>query len=395
LLLRLSLKGKSSIAASILLSLLFLATLKTSYSYGVIIPTNILIYALIIFLSGILTKPGYSILWTLTTSIVLIILFYIQKQGIVSVNYNWKSQSSEIIDVIVLCFIYLVIAVMSWLSGKEISKSIKRARVSETEALRLAAMLKKQNLNLEDIVEERTKELRENQLRQLTEISSLADFGKLSAAILHDIKNPLTVLSMNLDSIKEKAKEDDIDLQNLLNKSLLASKTVESIIKTSQKQLIHEEVKESFDVQQEIKNTLLLLDSRANKFGIKLIFNSDIKIKITSYPVKLCRVVANLVMNGIDALEKSKKLRKVINIKLKKINQSILIIITDNGIGIKDEIKNKIFIPAFSTKESNERMGLGLCVSQEIIKNYFCGEINFKSKYKKGSEFTIIFPISS
>lgn len=395
-LIKISSKGYPRTVASVLVILLLLATFKTSYTWGVILPMSVATYALLIFISGILIGPKQAILLTVIIAMFLLTIFHLQNNGLIKVNTHWKQIPSTYSDVIILDIIYFVIATVSWLSGREINKSLKRARKSENEALKLADKLKKQNENLETIVEQRTKELREHQLEQLTSLNNYAVYGKISAGLLHDIKNPLTVISLNLDSLKNASKEPFENkrkfFSGLINKSLLASKTVESIIKSSQNQFLNENTEEPFDLIKEIHKTLLLIEHKAAIERIKLTFKHDKKIILKGYPTKLSRVIANLVINSIDSFKDKKDQKKLVEISTKSDKNDILITIKDNGCGIKEEVVPEIFKPLFSTKNNSEHAGLGLYCSRKIIEDYFRGEITFTSEYGDGSEFVIKIP---
>lgn len=266
----------------------------------------------------------------------------------------------------------------------------------EKEAVNLANKLKKQNINLKIEVNKRTREIREYQLQRMMDLNNLAEFGKISAGLLHDIKNPLTVISLNLDSLKQESckllKNNGLDILGLINQSLIASKTVESIIKNSQKQLVHEETKEQFDLNVEIKNILLLLTHTAERQQVKLIFQPVHKNKIVGFSVKLSRIIANIIMNSIDSFKNIDRVERFVRIEIKKEIDKLFISIIDNGCGIKNEDRKMIFQPFFTNKNSHERTGFGLYISQNIIKDYFNGEINFTSTYGKGSQFNIVIP---
>jgi signal transduction histidine kinase len=396
ILLKLSRMGHYKIAASILIDLLFLAILESSIKWGVNVPMSIGIYSLIIFMSAILIGPQHGIVFMLIISASLLIIFHLQKIGYLEVNESWKEAPSSLIDVIILDVNYFVIGLVSWLSGKEIIRSLKQARSAEKKAVNLAIKLKKQNISLETEVNKRTKEVREYQLQRMMDLNNLAEFGKISAGLLHDIKNPLTVISLNLDSLKQESckllKNKGLDILGLINQSLTASKTVESIIKSSQKQLVNEESKEHFDLNVEIKNILLLLTHTAERQQVKLIFQPEYKNQITGFSVKLSRIIANIIMNSIDSFKNIDRVERFVRIEIKKEIDKLFISVIDNGCGIKREDRKMIFRPFYTSKKSHERTGVGLYISQNIIKDYFGGEIKFTSTYGKGSQFDIIIP---
>lgn len=386
-LLILSKKGKPVLSAIVLIILLLLANFQASFTWGVDLPQTIVIYSLIIVMSGILVTSNFAIILAFLITIVIIFFYFLQNSGTIRILENWRQEKTIFVDIIVLSTTYFVIAIVSWLSSREITKSLNRARKSEKNALDLAKTLQKQKNTLEIKVEARTKELKETQLKELMRINCLAEFGRISAGLLHDIKNPLTVISMNLDSLKHESKKN---LKELVNKSLLASKTIEGVIRTSQKQLLYEDQKELFSLNREIKNTLSLLKHKADRNKVNLIFKPKKKFKIKSYPAKLSRVVANLVMNSIDAFEGIKRDNRFVKISTSSDSKNIQIMVKDNGCGIKEKNKKYIFQPLFSTKkDNNEKSGLGLNISQKIIQDYFKGEITFESSYGIGSSFII------
>lgn len=80
-------------------------------------------------------------------------------------------------------------------------------------------------------------------------------------------------------------------------------------------------------------------------------------------------------------------------IKTSSVNSRIVLSVTDNGTGIPDEIKNKVFLPFFTTKPAGEGTGLGLSLSHDIIVKGNRGELNFKSELGKWTEFRVELPV--
>jgi signal transduction histidine kinase len=119
------------------------------------------------------------------------------------------------------------------------------------------------------------------------------------------------------------------------------------------------------------------------------------------------RVLLNLFTNAFYTMnEKRKKLLAAENahlisyspeliVKTSVKNSMIIITVRDNGIGIPDEIKAKIFLPFFTTKPTGDGTGLGLSLSHDIIHKGNGGELTVSSELGKGSEFRIALPISS
>ena len=119
-----------------------------------------------------------------------------------------------------------------------------------------------------------------------------------------------------------------------------------------------------------------------------MIFNEKEDWTIYADKNNLGRVFGNIIKNAIQAI--GNKENGLIELTLNRLGEKYQIIISDNGCGIKDEDKAKIFFPNFTTKSSG--MGVGLSVSKDIIQA-LGGNITFTSEVGKGTIFTIDLPI--
>ncbi|MBK6975968.1 MAG: hypothetical protein IPH28_01675 [Cytophagaceae bacterium] len=142
-------------------------------------------------------------------------------------------------------------------------------------------------------------------------------------------------------------------------------------------------------------------------------FNSDFKLdlaenlpKISAVPQDLGRVFLNLCNNAFYAVQKKSNLpdktadyKPLVTISTSKISEEgedlLKIIITDNGTGIPDDLKSKIFQPFFTTKPTGQGTGLGLSLSYDIITKGHNGEIEVDSQEGEGTTFIIKLPLNS
>lgn len=377
------------VASFILLFFLLLITFNNSLTAGINNPQDIVTYALIIISGGILIGPLYLLISTIVICLILFIIFFVQSDYVFVAN-SLIYGDFKYADLMVLLLFYMLMAVISWLYSREISNSLKRAKKSEKEAINLADELQKERDHLEIKVEERTRQLRESQLKELTQINNLAEFGRMSAGLLHDIKNPLTVISLNLDSLKSAKDKETLEL---VNKSLLAAKTAETIIKTSQKQISNNDDLQEFDLVNEIKNTMLLVEHRALREKVKIEFKNNFKkLLIKNYPGKISRILANLLMNAIDSFYETEKEDKNIEVELIKNKKEIIISIKDNGCGISFDKYKNIFKAGISDKKIEGRVGFGLYGSKKIANEDLKGDLFFESKINIGSKFILTIP---
>jgi len=227
--------------------------------------------------------------------------------------------------------------------------------------------------------------------RRIQQTEKLVAVGQLAAGVAHEINNPLGVILCYTDIIKENPDatreiSDDITVierhaencQRIVSDLLefaRGRKTGLSKQQTSINELV--ETVMSMVRQQYMKQHITITSTL--KEGLPFCFIDASRIK---------QVLLNLIINAAQAIDQQGE----ISITTRRSEQSVLIIITDNGPGIASEVLDKIFDPFFSTKEPGEGTGLGLSVSYGIIQEHN-GEIKVRSTQNKGTCFTVILPI--
>ena len=112
-------------------------------------------------------------------------------------------------------------------------------------------------------------------------------------------------------------------------------------------------------------------------------------IEVNIDRTQMVRIITNLIKNALEACDLLEN--PIIQVNIKKKNKNVLIDVIDNGVGIPEEIRTKIFEPKFTTKSSG--MGLGLGMVKNLVSSYG-GNISFKSTINSGTSFLISFPIS-
>jgi two-component system, NtrC family, sensor kinase len=141
------------------------------------------------------------------------------------------------------------------------------------------------------------------------------------------------------------------------------------------------------NIVQSIESVLTLFHNQIkHKIRIEKEF-SEIP-QILCYPDQLSQVWTNLIRNSIQAITEN----GIIRVSIKALDYYVEIILSDNGCGIPDNIRDKIFDPFFTTKAAGEGTGLGLDIIKKIIEKHD-GEISFDSKVGKGTSFKILLPI--
>lgn len=225
--------------------------------------------------------------------------------------------------------------------------------------------------------------------RRIERAERLATLGELMAGVAHEVRNPLTAISGFVQILKE----TEQDPQRLEYTQIIL-KEVHSINKVIQQLLDFSRPRpglyQKIYLNQIINETLILVKTKAVEARIH--FNVILDQSLTDIDADgemLKQVLLNLLINAVQSIPA----RGEITISTQAIGQSKQQIkIQDNGCGISDEIKDKIFTPFYTTKSSGT--GLGLSISQRIITSHD-GDITLESQANQGTTFTIVLPVKS
>jgi ligand-binding sensor domain-containing protein/signal transduction histidine kinase len=261
-------------------------------------------------------------------------------------------------------------------------------------------------------IEKAYRELQSTQA-QLIQSEKMASLGELTAGIAHEIQNPLNFVNnfseVNDELIEELreavANNDQQEIQAILddlkeNESKIKhhGQRAEGIVKGM---LQHSR---SSSGQKELTDINALADEylrlayhglRAKDKSFNAEFNTDFDPdlpKINVVPQDIGRVLLNLINNAFQAVADVEKAEVIVSSTM--LDNSIKITVKDNGPGIPDEIKDKIFQPFFTTKPTGSGTGLGLSLSYDIVKAHG-GEITVNSSINEGTIFCLSIPINS
>jgi signal transduction histidine kinase len=211
---------------------------------------------------------------------------------------------------------------------------------------------------------------------------------EMAKQVAHEIKNPLTPMRLSVQSFQRKFDPNDPNIQtkveeysNTLIQQIDTMSSIASAFSNFAKMPAQQ--KETLNVVHVVK---LALDIFNESY---ITFNTDEDEIIANVDrTQLIRVMTNLVKNSIQAIpEDSTNPKIVVSVSLE--NNDIKISVEDNGIGILEDHKPKVFEPKFTTKTSG--MGLGLAMVKNIVETYK-GNITFTSQINKGTTFTVTLP---
>ncbi len=387
----LSQRKRIKLASILLISLYSLPMIFCLTLWGADLPAGLLLTVLIIIMSVALLGAPAAFVAAFAISGFLILLTSLQSRGIIVIQNYWRQETNQIGDAIAYSVLLLVIAGIIWLFAHGIRQSLARAQTSEKA-------LEEERNSLEKKVGERTKELRRAEQDKINQLYRLAEFGRLSSGIFHDLVNPLTAVSLNLEQIKgeaenENASDQDIaNAKSYLNQALLAANKMEGLVAGIKKQIQKESALSVFDPNKEITEIIQILAYKARRANVRIEFIATESLAFTGDAVKFGQIIINLLANAIDASEDSQEMQKI-KISLKKENDGISIIVEDQGTGIAPENIDRIFERYFSTKKkTGQGLGIGLATTKDIIEKNFSGTITVASQLGVGSSFTVFLP---
>jgi len=252
-----------------------------------------------------------------------------------------------------------------------------------------------------DITERKKAELAILEAKErVSRAERMASLGTMAAGIAHEINQPLNSLKVTADSVlylhrKEKTMEINKIIENIKTISNQAAR-IDNIIK-HMRSFIQCEISEKYtpcELNGAVESGLALISAQLTSHGIMIKKDlADNLPLIKAQSIHLEEIVINLVVNAMQALDKIKKDNKLIICKTYLDGKILVLEISDNGPGIDEGIKEKIFDPFFSNSNSTESMGLGLSIVQSIVKSYN-GEVDFKNNENGGTTFMIRLPFN-
>ncbi len=222
----------------------------------------------------------------------------------------------------------------------------------------------------------------------------LAAVGKLSSHVAHEIRNPLSSISLNLDLLHDelramRGEENQVPFHE-----------AETLLKAIQKEIarlgdlagdylrfsrLPKHQKEKADLHELFTGVVYLLEAEAKHKNIEIRFHKDTTVSLLLDPKQMQQVFINLIKNSIEAMPQGGK----IEIQVKNGPEKIQISVRDEGVGMDEGVQKKLFDPFYTTKEKGT--GLGLSLVRQIIAEHQ-GDIWCESRKGGGTTFFIELP---
>ncbi|MEH2299601.1 MAG: AAA family ATPase [Nostoc sp.] len=323
-----------------------------------------------------------------------------------------------------------------YLENQMIQGVFNSDRLNVIKLLSSQAAISLENARLYQQAGQALQDLQQAQL-QIVQSEKMSALGNLVAGVAHEMNNPLGFIYASLqqaqpsladivehlklyqsslpnpdDQIIDHAKEIDLDysledLPKIIDSMVMACDRLNNI-STSLRTFSRadKDYKVPFNIHEGIDSTILILKHRlkANEQrpAIEVITDYGNLPQVECFSGQLNQVFMNLLANAIDALDESNAGRSFkeikvnpnrIIIKTSQENEGIKIAIIDNGKGMNESVKQKIFDHLFTTKGVGKGTGLGLAIARQIVEETHNGKLSFNSVLGEGTEFLIEIPL--
>jgi signal transduction histidine kinase len=393
---------------------------------------SVSIYVAVIRLSIKGFRPAKFFVLAWTIFLAGLVLFVMRNLGVLAYN-NFTNYTMQVGTAIEVTLLSLALAdrINVFKAEKEKSQEETVFALKENERI-----IREQNVILELKVEERTHELNESlenvkqTQSQLVESEKMASLGQLTAGIAHEINNPINFVTSNINPLKRDVEmildvmatietvsqsdatdaekkqkiadykeEMDFDYLVVEIKHLIkgihegAARTAEIVKGLKIFSRLDEDDLKKTDINEGIESTLTIANNLLNGY-VKVITEYGGLPLVECYSGKLNQVFLNIISNAVYAINKRFGDNQGGEIKISTISdgENVNITITDNGIGMTEEVRKKIFEPFFTTKEVGEGTGLGMSIAYNTIKKHN-GQILFNSVLGEGTRFILKIPI--
>lgn len=330
-------------------------------------------------------KLSVKLMWTFViVTIVVLAVFTVISEITKYLNEQIWAQSVYVAGIVMIA---LILALFVYITNKTIVRRIENINVATNE-------ISKGNYDLSVPVSgnDELAELSENFNKMTAELRANAFLSKeFSKYVSHEFKTPLAVIrsyaeALQLNGLSEQTDKSMEIIISEVDKLSLMTKTIIELCRLDSTTLIQKN--DVFSPAKQIRSELIATQLKWEQKYIDVIAELE-EFEVRSNESLVLHIWQNLISNAIKFTDENGK----IFIELKKLNDTFLFIIKDDGVGIADGDKERVFDMFFTGDKSRnkEGSGLGLSLTKKIVEK-LGGEISFVSKQGEGTTFTVVLP---
>ena len=252
---------------------------------------------------------------------------------------------------------------------------------------------------------QRTAKRRAEELLRLGQVARLNTLGELAAGVAHELNQPLTAVLANTQAAQRMLADDPPELataRQAMTQAAAQARRASEVVGRLRRVVEQPESgasSQTVNLGDTLRRALYLLEPECHRRAIAVQVQAEATVLVQADPVALDQIVHNLLMNALQALEKSDKLPRTLLLTIsvqdksgpKAGNKSGQLRVADNGPGIPLDILPHLFEPFFSTREGGLGLGLTLC---ETLATGMNGQLNADNAADGGAVFTLTLPLS-
>jgi signal transduction histidine kinase len=234
-------------------------------------------------------------------------------------------------------------------------------------------------------------DISEELLKQLAYNEKMAELGRISAGVVHELNAPLSVITSAAQMILREQEVSDFVREmvgRIRSEAQRLSQLTRGLLSFSRQ----DESSEATDINIAVEFILDFLAFEAARRGVTVLRNLDYHLQVVRMDSNLLKqILLNIIMNSLQAMEENGGGKLLVE-TFAPVDGEIGITIADTGPGIPEDAHSKIFEPYFTTKKPGEGTGLGLFVTKTLVES-MGGRIKVKSGRNKGTSFTVTFVV--
>ena len=385
----LNLKKYSHLSKLVLILTLITLNFIAGLWWGFDLPSIIISYLFCIVILALTSSFRENIIYIFILVVSIFIGNY--TRNILQITSTWHNSHFGINDILEFSVMFIFISFLLIKFNQEQNKTLRRA-------LRVEHILKKERDGLEVTVKEKTHEIKQMQMEEISKMYHLIEFGKLSSGLYHDLITPIQTMSLHI----ERLTQEDIVIDEKLQKTILGVKNTHerltAMLQNIRKQIGFKIEDEKINLVTEVNELVGLVKNNYFKNDVEIIvkYDSILEQIITTKKSIINHIILNLTSNAYEACLHDKNINNKekygINILLGKHESKNYVSITDNGIGIKPENLDVIFDHFYSSKDKEKQnCGIGLSSAKYYTEKYLGGKIYVESEYGVGTTMTVLF----
>lgn len=308
---------------------------------------------------------------------------------------NSEISSYTVTFVNLYLFLILLAIALAYIVSQRISKPLQiiREKMSKT-GLRTNELIEwKHNDEIGRLVKQYNKMVLQlgDSAERLSESEREGAWKEMARQVAHEIKNPLTPMKLNIQHLQRAWADKNERLEDTFKRvTSVLIEQIDSLSKLATEFSSFAKMPinnfENCNLGNSLLSTITLFEKSEN---VDFQYNDDLpELKVFADREQLGRVFNNVIKNAIQSIPEGQ--RGLIRIEVQQAHETVTVVITDNGKGIKEEDQANIFVPNFSTKNSG--MGLGLAITRKMLEAAN-GKIWFETEVNKGTSFYLQWPL--